>query len=107
MGFWDSVSGFFKSTASKVGDFVNRSAQWVQKVAIPEVYKAATPVVNAIHQDLRDFAGGVKEVIKGGQDIVKNTVNKAGDTITGAVSSLAWPLGIGVAVVGGLFLLKK
>jgi hypothetical protein len=107
MGFFDSVKGFFTQTASKASDFFNRSAQWVTKVAIPEIYKAATPIVNTLHQDAKDFLGGAKNFYGGIIDKVKGTVDNTVNKTTGVLSDLAWPLGIGVAVVGGIFLLKK
>ena len=101
---WDSV----KSAASSVYDTVTG--------AVKSVYTAVTGGAAALNQDVRDYAGGVKEVFVHTEDkavetvaVVANDATKLGSNLgknaEGIAGSLALPLAIGG--VAALFIFMK
>ena len=64
-------------------------------------------VVQTLHDDVVGYAKGVKDTVDKTVGKVENVVVHGEDTIGDVGKSFAWPLGIGAAIVGGMFLMKK
>jgi hypothetical protein len=97
MGIKGKFRGLFRSAGQGWGAF---------KKGASIVVKDVKSAVATVHQDARDLVGGVGGIIKGGQSIVGNAVNRGADTVSSLGSSLAMPL----LLVGGaalLFMLNR
>jgi hypothetical protein len=120
MGLFDNIKGFFQSVGNTIGfgkeGWAGKGVQFITS-GFNSAGKTLTDVATTLHQDARDLIRGggnlVSGVVTGGQnllgravDTAGNVANKAGDTLGGIASSLALPL-IGIAVVGGIFLLRN
>lgn len=103
---FESVKNFF----GKVGNFfVDSYHTVVNKVS--EIYHGVVDtgksVVTTIHQDIKDYASGVKEVANKVVDRSGEVLVHGEDTIGAVGKSFAWPLTIGAIAVGGMYLMKK
>ena len=90
--------GFFSQTFSKVKSFFTSIGNGIYS-GVSYVGSGFSNLVGTIHSDARDYFGGVKEIIKGGETSVTNVGNSLGN--------LGMPLAIGAGILGAAILLKK
>lgn len=107
-GFFASAWDTVKSAATAVYDTVTG--------AVSKAYDTVVGGASAINQDVRDYVGGVKEVVLHTEDKVVDTVkvvandvtalgSNLGKNVEGIAGSLALPLAIGG--VAALFIFMK
>ena len=111
--FFDSIKNFF----GKVGNFFGQVKDKVVEVVggvynkgkeiVSGVVDAGKGVVTTIHDDVKAYVGGVKDIADKPLDKTAGVITHAEDTIGDVGKSFSWPLTIGAAIVGGIYLMKK
>lgn len=103
---------FFKTIAHKVGDFGKTIFRGVKK-AVPKIEKTISNVTSTVYKDTK---GAVSYVATRPQYYFDKTVGlvdkgiaTTGNTVSNLGSSLSTPLtiGLGVAALGGIYVLAK
>jgi hypothetical protein len=87
-----------------MGKRKEKHAEWEQDV-VAVFNDVVKPSVVALHQDLRDYAGGVSKTVNHTIDAGASTTKALGKDAADAAGSLAAPIAIaGVAVLGYMFM---
>ena len=95
------------------------------KKAYNYVANGISHVVGVIHDDAKSYIKGVSNLVVRTEDALVGTVKEVSHDVTGLgiavsgdvkdlgvgvtknISTMAWPLAIGAAVIGGVMLMKK
>ena len=86
--------GFFTQTWSKVKSFFGGIYSGISYVG-----SGFSNLVGTVHSDVKDYFGGVKEVLTGGEKTISGVGNSLGN--------LGMPLAILAGILGAAILLKK
>ena len=109
-GFFGKVGSFLYSAPGKIYDFASN--------AVSGVWGTAKTIVQTVHQDAKDYVGGVKgitekalgsaeKVIVHSEDKISDTISNVGKTVEGIAGSLSTPLVMGALAIGAFMFLKK
>ena len=107
MGFFSDVFGKVKTFFTEtIPDTVSAGFNKVKSV-VSGVIDTGKTVVVTLHQDVKDYVGGVKDTVQGITKSAEKVVINAEDKVSEIGKSFSWPLAIGAAGVVGILLLKK
>lgn len=101
--FFGGVKKFFTQTIpDTISGVINKG-----KEIVSGVVDTGKKVVTTLHDDVTNYAKGVKEVAQGVTNSAENIVKHGEDTVGDLGKSFAWPLTIGAVALGGILLVKK
>jgi phage-related protein len=81
------------------------------KPAVSSVYDKVSSVVGTVYNDgkgaVEGVGGFIENNVNKGYELINHAIDKGTGAVEGVASSLAMPIAIGAAVLGGIFLFKK